>query len=238
MAKRFFLELRERLLCAGVTPRHVRRYLAELADHLADLRAEEIRAGRSHEDAESTALFRLGRMDDLAQAMIEQPQFRSWCARAPWAIFSFAPLFLLAGAYLLAGFYLWFGWKVFWPVADTPFGHPNPGPIYGLENLYFQGGKFFYFGAPILVGWCIAFLGARQRIKAIWPTIGSVLLAWMGGTAQIHASRTAVPGGFGHIVMNFFTDYSDGLFHPLAILMLTLTPYIVWQLQKNRSLSA
>lgn len=238
MARRFFLELRERLLRAGVAPRHVRRYLNELADHLADLEAEEERAGRSPEDAESAALLRLGQMDDLARAMIEKRQFQSWCARAPWAIFGFAPLLLLAGAYLLAGFYLWFGWKIFLPGADTPFGHPNPGPIYGFENIYFQAGKFFYFAAPILVGWCIAFLASRQRIKALWLTIGLVLLAWMGGTAQIQASRTAVPEGFGHIVMNFFTDYSDGLFHPLAILALTLLPYIVWRLQKNRSLSA
>src|SRR5436190_18436822 len=36
-----FHEVRERLLRAGGTPRHVRRYLTELADHLADLRAEE-----------------------------------------------------------------------------------------------------------------------------------------------------------------------------------------------------
>ena len=38
-----FHELRERLLNAGVAPRHVQRYLKELADHLADLRAEEVR---------------------------------------------------------------------------------------------------------------------------------------------------------------------------------------------------
>ena len=36
-----FPELRERLLRAGVAPRHVRRYLNELGDHFTDLRAEE-----------------------------------------------------------------------------------------------------------------------------------------------------------------------------------------------------
>src|SRR5438093_12523785 len=101
MAKPFH-ELRERLLRAGVTPRHVRRYLTELADHLADLRAEEERAGRSRADAESAALVRLGVMDDLAKAMIEKRQFQSWCVRAPWAMFGLAPLCLLAGAYFVA----------------------------------------------------------------------------------------------------------------------------------------
>ncbi|HZD77596.1 MAG TPA: hypothetical protein VE218_11360 [Acidobacteriaceae bacterium] len=238
MAKRFFLELRECLLRAGVAPRHVRRYLTELADHLADLKAKEEEAGRPRADAESAALLRLGTVDDLAQAMIEQRQFQSWCARAPWAVFGLVPVLLLVGAYLVAGFYLWSLWKIFLPGADTPFGHPNPGPIYGFRNICFQAGKFYYFGAPILVGWGIGLVAARQRVKALWPVIGLALLAWMGGTAQIHASRTAVPRGFGHIVMNFFTDYSDGLFHPLAILMLTLLPYIIWRLQKRPSLPA
>src|SRR4029077_16391666 len=101
MAKPFH-ELRERLLRAGVAPRHVRRYLSELSDHLADLRAEEERAGRNPAEAESVALARLGSMDDLARAMIEQRRFQSLCARAPWAMFGVAPLFLLAGAYFVA----------------------------------------------------------------------------------------------------------------------------------------
>src|SRR2546429_6182250 len=116
MAKPFH-ELRERLLRAGVTPRHVRRYLTELADHLADLRAEEERAGRSRADAESAALARLGGGDNLAKAMIEQRQFQSWCVRAPWAVFCLAPLCLLAGTYLVAFLYLSFGWKVFLPAS-------------------------------------------------------------------------------------------------------------------------
>src|SRR6202162_2856319 len=117
---KLFHELRERLLRAGVAPRHVRRYLFELADHLAALRAEEKRAGRSRADAESAALVRLGGIDDLAKAMTEQRHFQSWCVRAPWAMFGLAPLLLLAGAYLVACFYLWCGWEIFLPGAATP----------------------------------------------------------------------------------------------------------------------
>src|SRR6185312_4452512 len=117
-----FRELRERLLRAGVAPRHARRYLNELADHLADLTAEEERAGRSRTDAESAALTRLGGIDDLAKAMTEQRQFQSWSVRTPWAMFSLTPLFLLAGFYLIAIMILWSGWKMFLPGADTPFG--------------------------------------------------------------------------------------------------------------------
>ena len=48
-------ELRERLLRAGVAPRHVRRYVTELEEHLSDLRAEEEHAGRSKAEAEQAA---------------------------------------------------------------------------------------------------------------------------------------------------------------------------------------
>jgi len=193
-----FNELRERLLRAGVAPRHMRRYLIELADHLADLTAEEERAGHSREDAESAALGRLGEIDDLARTMIENRQFQSWCVRAPWAMFGLAPLVLLFGAWFVALLILWSGWKIFLPGADTPFVR-----IDGFAIFYFGVGRLVYFCAPILIGWGIGLIAARRRLKAVWPTIGLVLIAFIGGTAQVHASRTAVPGGVGHIRIDF-----------------------------------
>jgi hypothetical protein len=229
-------ELRERLLRAGVAPRHVRRYLSELADHLADLRAEEESAGRRRADAESAALIRLGTMDDLANAMIEQRHLQSWCVRAPWVMFGLAPLFLLAAAYLVACFYLWCGWTIFLPAADTPFG-AQTGPIYGLANIYFQAGKFYYFSAPVLVGWAVVLVTVRQRLKAVWPTVGLVLIAWMGATVQIHASRTAVSGGLGHISMDLALG-PHALIRVLVILSLSALPYLIWRIQRAYSPSA
>jgi len=237
MAKPFH-ELRERLLRAGFAPRHVRRYLTELTDHLADLRAEQECAGRSRADAESAALIRLGGMDDLAKAMIEQRQFQSWCVRAPWAMFGLAPLFLLTGAYVVACSILWSGWKFFLPGAHTPFV-----PLDGFAILYFGVGRLLYYFAPILIGWGIGLIAARQRFKVIWPVVGLVLIASIGGTAQVHASRPAVPGGVGHISMDLalgssVQDISYSLIHALAILSLTVLPYLIWRLQKAYSLSA
>ena len=237
MAKPFH-ELRERLLRAGFAPRHVRRYLTELTDHLADLRAEQECAGRSRADAESAALIRLGGMDDLAKAMIERRQFQSWCVRAPWAMFGLAPLFLLTGAYVVACSILWSGWKFFLPGAHTPFV-----PLDGFAILYFGVGRLLYYFAPILIGWGIGLIAARQRFKVIWPVVGLVLIASIGGTAQVHASRPAVPGGVGHISMDLalgssVQDISYSLIHALAILSLTVLPYLIWRLQKAYSLSA
>jgi len=229
-----FSELRERLLRAGVAPRHVRRYLCELADHLADVAAEEERAGRGRAEAESAALLRLGAMDDLAKAMIEQRQFQSWTARAPWAAFGLAPLFFLATAWLAAFFILWSGWRIFLPGADTPFGGPN----YGFANLYFQVGRAFYFGAPILIGWGIGVLAARQRRQPGWPILGAIPIALLAVTAQVRTSRTAVPGGLlGHVNLRFAfgssaQPLSVGLYHTLLVFLLMvvimLQPYFIW----------
>ena len=82
----------------------------------------------------------------------------------------------------------------------------------------------------------------RQRSKAFWPTVGLVAIALIGGTAQVHASRTAFPVGLGHISMDFILGHSvqgvpDGLLHALLILSLTLLPWVIWRLQKALYLS-
>jgi hypothetical protein len=230
-----FDELGERLLRAGVAPRHVRRYVKELTDHLADLTAEEERAGRSRADAEAAALSRLGGMDELAKAMTEQRQFQSWSARAPWAVFGCGSLLVLAGAYFVACFILWSGWKMFLPGADIPFGVRVGGPIYGIENIYFQTGRMIYFAAPILVGWGLAVMAARQRLKAVWLAAGLVLVAWVGGTARVHAIRPAVHGSGGQVSMSFFTlgqSVEQSVIGFLLILSLAGLPYLIWRLQR------
>ena len=232
-------ELRERLLRAGVAPRHVRRYLSELSDHLADLLAEEERAGRSRRDAETAALARLGSADQLAKAMVGQRQFKSWCARAPWAMFSVTPLVLLLLAYLFSSFILWSGWQLFLPTADTPFGHSSPA-IYTLQNIYFQIGRIIYFTAPVVIGLTIGLAAIRQRLKAVWPMVGIALVAWMGGTAQIHASRIALSPRLGNIALTFFVPppdqtLSQSLLHVLMYFALATVPFLIWRWRRRRS---
>jgi hypothetical protein len=182
-----------------------------------------------------------GAMDQAARSL----RFHSCCVRAPWAVFCLAPLALLAGAYFIACLYLWSVWTIFLPGADTPFGVRWTGAPYALQNLCFQLGKFYYFGAPMLVGWAMGLIAARQRMKAAWPILSLILVALTGGSAQIHASRTGVPHWLGHIRMDFFTfgssvqGASDGILNVLFILLLTLPPYFMLRrLQKARSHAA
>ncbi len=164
---------------------------------------------------------------------IERHPSQSWCVRAPWAMFGLVPLFLLAGAWFVALLILWSGWKIFMPGADTPFV-----PIDDMrEFFYFNIGRSLYFGAPVLIGWGIGLAAIRQRSKAFWPIAGLITIALIGGTAQVHASRTAVPVGPGHIRIDFMLGHSgqgipDGLLHALLILSLTLLPWVIWRLQK------
>jgi hypothetical protein len=235
---KFFSELRERLLRAGVAPRHVRRYLNELRDHFADLKAEEQGAGRGSGDAESAALVRLGGSNDLVKAMVEQRQFQSWCARAPWVLFGLTPLALLAAAWSVALFILWSGWQMFLPGADTPFGvHPGPHRLFELSNIYFQVGRMIYFFAPIVIGWGVAILAARQRLRAVWPALGFVLIALVGAALEVQVRRPDVTGGAGHVSMGFASGpalqvVSADLVHALVFISIMAVPYLIWRVQR------
>ncbi len=219
-------ELRERLLRAGVAPRHVRRYLSELSDHLTDLRAEEELAGRSRVEADAAALARLGGIDGLAKAMIERREFQSWSARAPWAVFGFGPLCLLAGAWFIALFVLWTGWQIFLPETSMPFVR--------LTNewamLYFGAGRWLYFGAPIFIGWLMGMVSARQRMNALWPAMGVVAISLLSALAEVHANRAGVPGALPHVSLDLTRVHSVGdasatAFHSAIILALAVLPW-------------
>jgi hypothetical protein len=95
-----------------------------------------------------------------------------------------------------------------------------------------------YFVAPVLVGWGIGLIAARQRLKAVWPTVGFLLISLMGGAARVQASRTAVSGGLGHIRMDFaFVPSVQGsLFHALVVFSLAVLPYLTWRFRQARFL--
>ena len=96
-----FEALAETLLKGGVAPRHVRRYVRELHDHLSDLIVQQRQAGYDGEDARLRARARLGGDAELAQAMLNLPGVRSWPARLPWLVFVALPPILTIAIGLL-----------------------------------------------------------------------------------------------------------------------------------------
>lgn len=227
-----FEDLRERLLRAGVAPRHVRRYLTELREHLEDLIAEEKRVGRDYEAAQRSALTRLGDAESLAKKMIERKEFRSWSHRVPWAVYCLSPLGALIVVNFLSLFLLVFLIEFYGSgSAHVPMMVPRWfSPIYtAITNVNL-------FLLPLLFGWAISFLAVRQRLKPLWPIVGLVVVAAFCGLQTYHIRWSPVPNGlesFG-VGWSFLPIRHDPItvgmvLRVLVNLGLTLTLFVVWR---------
>jgi hypothetical protein len=170
--------------------------------------------------------------------MLAQPRFRSFSARLPWAVFSFIPLLLLAALWLLSLCLLRLGWHLFLPGAITPFGSVPGQQPFDLRNIYFQLNRALYFGSPILAGWLMVFIAARQRLNSLWPILSLILLALFAATSHVQANRLAVPTHFGHIRLDFALRSAAQNEYALVVLLVALLPYLLWRLRRRRSLAA
>lgn len=92
MHRQHFAELQHRLLRSGVSTRHVRRIIAELGDHLEDLRIEALSNGAGNEDAQREAASRLGDQAHIAARILERNELRSWPYRYPLLARLYFPL--------------------------------------------------------------------------------------------------------------------------------------------------
>jgi len=218
-----FDRLGERLLTAGVAPRHVRRYLAELDEHLDDLRAEEQRAGRDRADAEARAYSRLGTPDTLANAMTDRPEFRSWTARAPWAAFILAPPAALALILAITAVAIVVVVQTHRP---TPDALPNlPAWFAGLSATIIRLESLVL---PVLLGWAVVAVAARQRIRPIWPALGLTVIAVLGATSELSIFLPLAPGQLGEVSVGMRLD-GWVAFRILANLLLAAAPYLAWR---------
>lgn len=186
-----FDNLAETLLRGGIAPRHVRRYLAELREHLEDLTAQQCEAGHAPEDAAVRARARLGSDDELAAAMLEQKQFRSLAARAPWVVFILLPPFAaIAIGMLFIGTLVLMG---------KHYGFPGHGP---LPPQWFQNFATHVVAisnlavVPLSAALFVA-IAARQRLKLVWPFAATLLLLIL----VVHADVRFLPHHKGHLTL-------------------------------------
>lgn len=84
------------LLRAGVAPRHVRRTVIELQEHLEDLVETEIGNGCDERRAYQKALDQMGDMQDVVTAMQARPELLGWARRYPRVAVFVYPLTCLA----------------------------------------------------------------------------------------------------------------------------------------------
>lgn len=166
-----FDALSETLLKGGIAPRHVRRYVRELADHLDDLTAQQRAAGYDGDDAGSRARARLGGDSELARAMLDQPGMRSWPARMPWLIFLLLPPVLTAViglALYTAAHSIGYGAariNALLPLPESRLVGFSTAAMMAVQML----------AAPAMAA-LLVLLAQRQRLKPVWPLLGIALL--------------------------------------------------------------
>jgi hypothetical protein len=181
-----FDRLSERLLAAGIAPRHVRRYARELRDHFDDLVREEKSDGAGRELAETRALSRLGNDDDLANAMLSRPELRSFTARFPWAVFGIAPLVIpVLSASAALYFEIWFITHIHGLFSYLT-GQP-PGPVTArlATEIFTAYNTLAIFVVPLLFAWAFCRLGMRQRMASAWIVTGVALICILGGLQEL-----------------------------------------------------
>ena len=109
-----FERLRSELMEAGVAPRHIRRLVSELSDHIEDLRLEALSVGKSKQEAYEFAVGRIGDQKLIAQGMRENADLRTWIYRYP----------------RIARVYLPVAWALLLPAAPVFAGFANPAKVF------------------------------------------------------------------------------------------------------------
>lgn len=104
MSELDFRTLGARMIQAGVAPRHVRRMLAELSEHAAQLESDSRQRGLGPEAARKAAREVLGSDDEILARAVTTPSLRSWGARWPVVTMLLVPIAgcCLSGALALA----------------------------------------------------------------------------------------------------------------------------------------
>lgn len=179
MTTQRFAGLSRRLLRAGVAPRHVKRLIAELEAHFADVVAELRSTGRSQAESESQAAIRLGTEDVLAANTIARPELQSWARQWPWLAFVLLPLLALALQFVLSMLAALGVFNFSTRVLGLTALHAGAVPwVVGALQSY---GVWI---APMLAAGAACFLAARRGAPALWPIVGSALIALAGASTN------------------------------------------------------
>jgi hypothetical protein len=226
-----FDTLRETLLKGGVAPRHVRRYLAELSEHLDDLTAQRCEAGYDKEDAAIRACARLGDDSELAQAMLDQPGMRSWPARLPWLVFVALPPVLTAviGLALYAAVY-------FIGNGAAKIAAVMPLPESGLVGFSTVAMTAISVLAVPMAATLLALLADRQRLKPLWPLLGIALLLLatpMFSSKFGHHHDGYLRVGYGLVIPSQWSEIVR--FWPLMLSHLLALLPVAWLIHRRRS---
>jgi hypothetical protein len=231
MTAQRFTGLSRRLLRAGVAPRHVKRLTAELEAHFADIVAELRSAGRSRAESESQAAIRLGTEDVLAANIIARPELKSWARRWPWLAFVLLPLLALPLQFVLSMLAAVAVFNFSTRILGLTALHAGAVPwVVGALQTY---GVWI---APSLAAGAACFLAARRGAPALWPILGSVLVALTGASTNAGFEWSpAVPrGALSAGIGLHFPDVGTGTsFRAALTLLIGLTTFLCMRRRVN-----
>ena len=165
------------LLLGGIAPKTVTRLLAELTDHIDDLKAQAIAEGKSELEATAYADEAIGRETEIVSGILERPELKSYSWRYPKAVFLAGPMLLLLGS---VGLFLLslLGVTALYPEFFELKTNTSIAP---LTKAALQSILFFncYLLTPALAaGFCV--LAKKRSIPMLWPLIGACIVAVFG----------------------------------------------------------
>jgi hypothetical protein len=183
-----FEGLEDRLLRGGIAPRHVKRYLRELSEHLADLTEAQAVAGHDREDAAIRARAALGPDAELADAMLKQRDFRSVSARFPWAVFGILPPFGAALGVVLPVLLIAVSAKAALALSLVERGMVEPAWMQFSIHALLATGNLFAMPLTMLL---LTMIIWRQRLPTSWLLLALAVIAPLALHAGIEFPATA-----------------------------------------------
>lgn len=231
MSTQRFAGLSQRLLRAGIAPRQVKRLVAEIEAHFADLVVELRSAGLSQAESESQAAVRLGTEEVLIANILAHPELRSWARQRPWLAFVLLPLLALAVQFVLSMLaavgVIVFSTHVLGITSLYP--GPIPWVVRGLQ-------AYGVWIAPMAAAGAVCFLAVRSGAPLTWPIVGCTLVALVGAATNASfdwspaSPQGVLSGGIGLRLPDL------GLTSGLRAVLTTLTVLVpVMWLRRRRS---
>lgn len=218
-----FAAVGERLLEAGIAPRHARRAVTELTDHFDDLVAELESQGYARNDAEAEAGARLN-TDALIAAAGARPELRSRLRRWPLASCTVLPLSLYA-AYVFGSIMVLVGGIT---ALDRCLSITLSSSLElaRFAAIYMSG---IAWAVPIFAAGTFCSIAQARRMPFGWTVLGAVLVSLVGATLNAELVFAPDSGPNLNAGIGFSTD---ALTQPLLRATLTLAvvlPIYCWQ---------
>lgn len=169
--------MRRDLLLGGIAPKTVTRLLAELTDHIDDLKTQAIAEGKSELEANAYAHEAIGRETEIVSGFLERTELKSYSWRYPKAVFLAGPMLLLLGSVGLF-FLSLFGITVLYPEFFELKTNANiaPSTKAALQSILFFN---CYLLTPLLAAsFCV--LAKKRSVPMLLPMIGVCIVAAFG----------------------------------------------------------